>query len=238
MGAVSLDDTITLVSTDGTSKTYTAKNLETVGSNQFYRAGSESAAAFAASAKSLKTCIEDTAGHNGKIQVELEVGPTWNVDHKLILTQRDAGVAGDRAITNDFTCPDPSGCDYPSEISKTFGGGSLHTLRTVLRGGMDKRVTFLRKYFEKERPQVVNGMLQSPIPVVNPPASYTTSSVEYYFDILVDSEIEQRTACKSAEAFNKQSYYVDLDFDCEEIEQDFIYADIYGRVTDPEICQT
>ena len=238
MGAVSLDDTITLVSTDGTSKTYTAKNLETVGSNQFYRAGSESAAAFAASAMSLKKCIEDTAGHNGKIQVELEVGPTWNVNHKLILTQRDAGRAGDRAITNDFTCPNPNGCDYPSQVSLAFGGGALHSLRTVLRGGMDKRVTFLRKYFEKERPQVVNGMLQSPIPVVNPPASYTTSSVEYYFDILVDSEIEQRTACKSAEAFNKQSYYVDLDFDCEEIEQDFIYADIYGRVTDPEICQT
>ena len=238
MGAVSLDDTITLVSTDGTSKTYTAKNAETVGSNQFYRAGSESAAAFAASAMSLKKCIEDTAGHNGKIQVELEVGPTWNVNHKLILTQTEAGPSGDKAITNDFTCPNPNGCNYPSQVSLAFGGGALHSSRTVLRGGMDKRVTFLRKYFEKEQPQVVNGILQSSTPVVNPPASYTTSSVEYYFNILVDSEIEQRTACKSAEAFNKQSYYVDLDFDCEEIEQDFIYADIYGRVTDPEICQT
>jgi hypothetical protein len=238
MGAVSLDDTITLVSTDGTSKTYTAKNGEDLGSNYFNRAGTEGGSYFQQAAQSLKACIEGSAGHNGKILVELEVGPTVNVSHKLILTQADAGPNGNKSITNDFTCPNPNGCDYPSEVAAAFGGGSLGSSRTVLRGGMDKRVTFLRKYFEKEQPQIVDGFLQSPTPVVNPPASYTTSSVEYYFDILVDSEIEQRTACKSAEAFNKQSYYVDLDFDCEEIEQDFVYADIYGRVTDPEICQT
>tara|TARA_Y100000310_G_scaffold172787_1_gene172918 strand:- start:1198 stop:3210 length:2013 start_codon:yes stop_codon:yes gene_type:complete len=238
MGAVSLDDTITLVSTDGTSKTYTAKNSQDLGSNYFNRAGTEGGSYFQQAAQSLKACIEGSAGHNGKILVELEVGPTVNVSHKLILTQAEAGPNGNKSITNDFTCPNPNGCDYPSEVDATFGGGSLGSSRTVLRGGMDKRVTFLRKYFEKEQPQIVDGFLQSPTPVVNAPASYTTSSVEYYFDILVDSEIEQRIACKSAEAFNKQSYYVDLDFDCEEIEQDFVYADIYGRVTDPEICQT
>jgi hypothetical protein len=39
-----------------------------------------------------------------------------------------------------------------------------------------------------------------------------------------------------AEIFNKQSYYVDLDFDCDQVAQEDIFYDIYGSVTEPEIC--
>ena len=65
----------------------------------------------------------------------------------------------------------------------------------------------------------------------------TTNDVEYYFDILVDQQISQTTACKAASYFNKKSYYVDLDFDCEEVETTEVFYDIYGVSTEPEICQ-
>ena len=43
-------------------------------------------------------------------------------------------------------------------------------------------------------------------------------------------------ACKGAEIYNKESYYIDLDFDCDQDAQDFVYNDIYGYVTEPEVC--
>ena len=66
----------------------------------------------------------------------------------------------------------------------------------------------------------------------------TTGSVEYYFDFLVDQEIDTATACKAAVEFNKDSYYIDLDFDCSVYDEDprKTYYDIYGRVTEPEEC--
>ena len=72
-------------------------------------------------------------------------------------------------------------------------------------------------------------------PVTIPSTRYTTASVEYYFDVLVDQEIDNELACKGAQTFNKESYYVDLDFDCNI--KSAIYFDIYGKATEPEICQ-
>jgi hypothetical protein len=84
-----------------------------------------------------------------------------------------------------------------------------------------------RKYFENEIPQVVNGMLISETPQENLADTFTTNSVEYYFDILTDTQINSLVACRGAEIFNKKSYYVDLDFDCDETQQEDIFFDIY-----------
>ena len=64
-----------------------------------------------------------------------------------------------------------------------------------------------------------------------------TGSVQYYFDILRDADIDREIACLAAAEFNKQTYYVDLDFDCEAKEDEDIFFDIYGQATEPEICQ-
>jgi len=93
-----------------------------------------------------------------------------------------------------------------------------------------------RKYFHNIIPQIENGFMISSTIQTTPPTTYTTASVEYYFDLLVDQEIDPTTACRGAEVFNKQSYYVDLDFDCEEEQDEFSVYDIYGAVTEPEIC--
>ena len=69
-----------------------------------------------------------------------------------------------------------------------------------------------------------------------------TGSVDYFFDVVYDYQIDEfyqigkSTACQAAELFNKDSYYIDLDFDCTEEVADNVYLDIYGRATEPEIC--
>jgi|18_taG_2_1085343.scaffolds.fasta_scaffold00032_32 hypothetical protein len=118
-------------------------------------------------------------------------------------------------------------------------------------GGDEPRTALHRKYFQKTLSQVEGGFMMraqpDPLPPdlipgdnANPPrtgGSYTTSSVEYYFDILRDQEVNQAMACQSAEMFNKESYYVDFDFDCSETTGSPVFFDIYGSVTEPEICQ-
>ena len=95
----------------------------------------------------------------------------------------------------------------------------------------------LRKYFQKEIPQIKDGFMIAESPISNSQTNITTASVEYYFDILVDSAVNQDLACKGSQLFNRQSYYVDLDFECDKSEDEDIYYDIYGKATEPEICQ-
>ena len=103
----------------------------------------------------------------------------------------------------------------------------------VQRDGDDD--DFRRLYFQSKAPQIVNGMLVSEQPIVNTEA-LTTGSVEYYFSILRDKEVDPRVACKHMEQFNTENYLIDLDFDCSDVEGEDIYFDIYGRVTESEIC--
>ena len=100
--------------------------------------------------------------------------------------------------------------------------------------------TLKRKFFENHPEQIVGGYMTSPQPLNNSSAIYTTSSVEYYFDVLTDSQINQEIACRGATTFNRGSYYVDLDFDCESEDMENVYYDIYGSAVgteDIEICQ-
>ena len=96
--------------------------------------------------------------------------------------------------------------------------------------------TLRRLYFEKDFERIDGGMLNEEAYNRNFNLSYTTQSVDYYFDIQVDQEVDHQQACKAAELFNKDSYYIDLDFDCHTQEEEMAYNDIYGPVTEPEIC--
>lgn len=102
-----------------------------------------------------------------------------------------------------------------------------------------------RKYFERTKPQIVNGFMQEQ----NNPAEDTEflyaeaseklspQTVKYYFDLVIDGDIPKKQACKAAEEFNKDSYYIDLDFDCSTMEdEDDLMFDIYGSATEAEIC--
>ena len=111
---------------------------------------------------------------------------------------------------------------------------------------LEKRDAFKRKYFKEDHQRIMGSMMTEeslnafdPIDddIRNIDLNYTTSSVGYYFDMLKDHQIDPEIACKNAEIFNRESYYVDLDFDCTETNEDSnIYVDLYGPVTEPEIC--
>jgi hypothetical protein len=94
---------------------------------------------------------------------------------------------------------------------------------------------FRRLYFQSKTPQVVNGMLVSESPAIQE-ENLTTGSVEYYFSILKDSQIDGKTVCRHIEKFNTENYLIDLDFDCSDVNGEDVYFDIYGRVTESEIC--
>ena len=82
----------------------------------------------------------------------------------------------------------------------------------------------------------MNGFMLSAQAEERTRSELTTNDVEYYFDLLVDEKINQDIACKAATYFNKESYYVQLDFDCEEKENNDVFYDIYGTLTEPEVC--
>ena len=119
-------------------------------------------------------------------------------------------------------------------LTKNFDVKVFEVLTSSISGAPEK---LQRKYFNREIPQVQDGFLVSETKKEIAIEELTSGSVEYYFDVLLDDEIEQELACKGALAFNKQSYYVDLDFDCDKEEEESLFYDIYGVVTEPEICQ-
>ena len=92
-----------------------------------------------------------------------------------------------------------------------------------------------RLYFKNKVPQVVDGMLVHAAPVENT-QELDTDSVEYYFTLDRDYQIDPKIACKYINQFNTEDYLIDLDYDCDEVESEDLFFDIYGRVTESEIC--
>jgi hypothetical protein len=134
-------------------------------------------------------------------------------------------------VNNDPLC-------YVEELNTTLLNSNFdievfHVLTSSNDGNYDQ---LERKYFRTQIPQIQNGFMVSETPERVPEGDITNTSVEYYFDVLVDQQVDKFTACKAAAFFNKKSYYVDLDFDCDEVRQEREYYDIYGTVTEPEIC--
>jgi hypothetical protein len=94
-----------------------------------------------------------------------------------------------------------------------------------------------RKYFETKKQQVVDGLMVTANPEeVIDDEQLTKNAVEYYFNIRKDENTNQEVVCKQIEIYNKQSYYIDLDFDCDFENQENFFNDIYGSEVVPEIC--
>ena len=94
-----------------------------------------------------------------------------------------------------------------------------------------------RKYFETESPQIVNNLMTRAQPEANlistdPPRT----SVEYYFNLMRDSQTNPEIVCKQMQMYNKSSYYIDVDIACPDNEMGDMYNDIYGSEVVPEIC--
>lgn len=94
---------------------------------------------------------------------------------------------------------------------------------------------YRRLYFDNRASNIVNGLLKPEV-TDQTPSQFTTSSVEYYFNMRKDYEIPARMICKHLQEFNRENYLIDLDFDCEE-ESQATFFDIYGQeIGDSEVC--
>mgnify|MGYP006403818027 CR=1 FL=1 len=131
-GSLDYNQTITIISTDGTSKTYTTKASNNYGSNEFDADGG-----FDDKAEALKGAIEHSSGHAGKITVS-------RTDNVLTLTQAVVGTAGNTTITEGIT--DCAAVSFTGatdkEVSKMYGPGAQgpHYPRSwIYRDGLVKR---------------------------------------------------------------------------------------------------
>ena len=91
--SIAVDQSITIISTDGTSRTYVAKAANDYSNNQFDKDGDYDDIAAA-----LKGAIEHASGHNGKIIVSI-VGEDSNA---LFLQQAVGGKEGNTTITENL----------------------------------------------------------------------------------------------------------------------------------------
>tara|TARA_A100001515_G_C4583142_1_gene213593 strand:- start:209 stop:1210 length:1002 start_codon:yes stop_codon:yes gene_type:complete len=95
-----------------------------------------------------------------------------------------------------------------------------------------------RLNFRKNISNIENEFLISDAPMQDMYTELEKDDVEYYFDVLLDEKVNERIACKGLNMFNKDSYYIDIDFDCVDSDGESFYYDIYGSTMEPEICQS
>jgi phage tail sheath protein FI len=140
-------DTITLVSTDGTSKTYEFDTDTTItaGNVSVTISGDDADATYAA----LKTAIEGASGHNGK----LSVAHTDNNDAvgDFTITQDQPGRSGNRAITATIA---------NSTVPATFTSGKGENIFTEAGSGLADSATGIRYA------NVLRGVMMYPSGVV------------------------------------------------------------------------
>ena len=158
-----------------------------------------------------------------------------NLYDKIVANGPDITATYDNSTVVSLTNNIPCAVGNVSLTSKEETEGTFHLIG--LQGAVNAKKELKRKYFQNEMPQVIDGLMMSSQPQRRVTQQLTTASAEYYFDLYTDSQIMQSVACQAAEEFNRQSYYVDLDFDClQQDDDELVYNDIYGRVTESEIC--
>lgn len=123
------DETITLISTDGTSRTYTAKDSPTTASGQFLAIAGGEAAQYThipfEILKSLRSAIEHANGHGSKFNITGPFhGPVSQFGHsnyaQLWLEQAEGGAKGNTVITHNWGVSDSESKHIPSGFK---GGG-------------------------------------------------------------------------------------------------------------------
>jgi len=95
------------------------------------------------------------------------------------------------------------------------------------------RKTFQKDHYSLKGQEITQEYLDNQARVADP---FDQNNVEYYFNLKLDHAVDHKKACKAAEIFNRDSYYIDLDFECHDDTTEAAYYDIYGPVTEPEIC--
>lgn len=171
------------------------------------------------------------ANRNGDIGISAAIQAGFYINFVQLLK----GKSGNSPVTSITPTSLASSLDTLFKFNKV---GTIRStaIPSIFVGGTDSPAVLERRFFEKKTEQMSDGFMMYESPPERFGATYNSGAVEYYFDILIDSEIDSSFACKGSEVFNKSSYYLDLDFDCNTEKEDTLFYDIYGKVTEPDIC--
>jgi hypothetical protein len=157
------------------------------------------------------------------------------------------------SINEQSTLLDPLGTIFPD--------GTYHyleeTKREMLTRIIEQNTDFLNENFDievykvnedeeleklyfinKRQNNIKNGILLDESPRAKV-LDFGPQYVEYYFDLLVDDEITNETYCKAVVESQSEDIYSDKEmFDCDKIEQDFDFSDIYriSKEKDEDPC--
>jgi hypothetical protein len=166
-------------------------------------------------------------GHNLKVKIE----------KSTIEALQSHSFAGSATFSIDITNKRSMTDDPPVNPNILWEETGANTTVTGFSDGIAMAgIQLKQKYYKNENPQIVDGLMKTSNPESVPQPDLTTDAVDYYFSVLTDKEVNAKIACSCANTFNKNSYYVDIDFDCEDTQIKEIYYDIYGSATAPEIC--
>jgi len=184
-----------------------------------------------ASNNSIVPQIDITATYTKRI-----VDPSHNIRESLFSLRdvRTSTFSDGKQIYLDMQDP----IFYIEEVNTpiNISNFDIEVFEIIPSASAGSRKTLARKNFKTKKRQIVNGIMQFPDESQVNDEEITNKDIEFYFNMMTDSNIEQQTACKAASYFNKKSYYVSLDFDCEEIEKQPVYNDIYGSAMGAEVC--
>jgi len=89
-------------------------------------------------------------------------------------------------------------------------------------------------YFQKQNPQIVNGILISDAPLQQD-STLDSNYVEYYFDINVDDEIDQNTLSRAITRLKSQGFYTDSEYRIIKPPVVATAANLYDDVTSIEL---
>ena len=99
-----------------------------------------------------------------------------------------------------------------------------------------KDVEVLRPLKFIRQPSLVqNDILLDEDEIVSVARTPTPDNVEYYFDIRVDGQIDERLICSSVAENEKQGRYIDIDFECEDT-TNIALVDIYSTAASSKPC--
>lgn len=90
--------------------------------------------------------------------------------------------------------------------------------------------------FMERKSNIVDGLMVSPEAPETFPVDVDKSYVEFFFDLLVDSKIGERTICESIKQSKSQGIYIDSQLHCEEEERPFSVSP-YNRVQAEAPCK-
>ena len=191
-GSIAYGETITIISTDGTSVTYTARAANDYANNEF-----DVDNGFDDKATALKGAIEHASGHNGKITVSQ--GGLGNVT--LTLTQADEGQAGNTTITENL------GNTTKSDF--TGGDAATATIGTATNSfaGRIEEVVIYNKCIYPVVPSVAKFILDKPLKEIQNGTAISNNArlfVKDYHNIRGSSVSE--VAASSPVSFRKAAF--------------------------------